>query len=353
MFLEFEKVIEELANDQMRENFKFIHALALIPKPKIAFHASDADGIVSAAILKNLPEFKNAVYIPLYYSMLKHPEYGDFLKGLNWLAIVDLPPFNREKVRLYCDHHQTNDSLEKNAELIIFDSKAPSAASLLSKHYNNSLPRIINHFAKLTEITDTASYTIAPPVETKTNFSGLSNQEQAWLLDDLCKSPASIFEALDIMESLVNLQEDIFSQPIYLNKIKHVRTRRKKARALSENIEVKDAIVIIQGRKRIFTSALVQALFERGVKLTCIIFPGKMFVGVSLRLSPSIDDENLEKYRVDKLAEIFDGGGHTRAAGGRARDYNTVLNTVIKWIEERDLSYQIVDFRSKKKTSKS
>jgi len=340
--------MEELANDQTRENFRFIHSLALTSKPKVAFHASDADGIVSATILKSLPEFKNAVYIPLYYNMLKHPEYGEFLKGLDWMAIVDLPPFNVEKIKLYCDHHQTNLDLEKNAEMVLFDSNAPSAASLLAEHYASSLPTIVIHLAELTKITDTASYTTAAPVETETLFSKVTTEEQAWLLDDLCKSPISIFEVLAIMESLVNLQEDIFNQPIYLDKIKHVRSKRKKARALSEKIEVKDAIIIIQGRKKILTSALVQGLFERGVKLTCIIFPGKMFVGVSFRLSPQVNNVELEEYRVDKLAELFDGGGHTRAAGGRAKDYNAVLNTVVNWIEKRELTYQIVDFRSKK-----
>ena len=43
-------------SDQMQRNLRFIYSLSLLPKPKVAFHGADADGIVSAVILKSLKE---------------------------------------------------------------------------------------------------------------------------------------------------------------------------------------------------------------------------------------------------------------------------------------------------------
>ncbi|MFX0210193.1 MAG: hypothetical protein ACFFDT_29700, partial [Candidatus Hodarchaeota archaeon] len=67
-------------SDQMQENIRYIHSLALLPKPKIAFHKSDADGIVSAVILKALGgKFNDTVFIPIEYQEIRHQKFGHFL----------------------------------------------------------------------------------------------------------------------------------------------------------------------------------------------------------------------------------------------------------------------------------
>ena len=346
-FLVIEDVLAEIPDDLMKQNIQFIHTLALNPKKKVGFHAADADGIISAAILKSLPKYCEAVFIPLHYSQLKHPEYGAFLSGLNWLAIVDLPPFNYYTTELYCDHHISNISETKNASLVLYDQEAPSAASILLSYFEKTqeLSIDLRLLAELTEITDTYGYTSSPPMDLHNQFSESSKEEQAWLLDDLCRSLESTIEVLTLVETIVSMGLQIFEQDIYLNKIKSVRKRRESAKEISNEIPVKDAIIIIQGKKKIQTQALIHYLFDKGVKFTCLLYPGNRFVGVSLRLGPLIPDKSLVKYRVDKIAEIFDGGGHPRAAGGRGTDLQKTLDIIIHYINKYNFSYDVVDFR--------
>ncbi|WP_455462961.1 hypothetical protein [Candidatus Hodarchaeum mangrovi] len=344
-----QNILADIPDDLMRENIQFIHSLALIPKEKIAFHAADADGIISAAILKSLPKYREAVFVPLHYSQLKHPEYGAFLSGLNWLAIVDLPPFNNHTLELYCDHHISNISTIKNASLVLFNHEAPSAASILLSYFDKSLD-ILNDLrllANLTEITDTYGYTTSPPINLPARFLESSKEEQAWLLDDLCRSLDSTIEILALVEGFVCNGTQIFEQEIYLNKIRSLRKRREKAKEASNKISVKDAIIIIQGKEKVQSPTLIHYLFEKGVKFTCLLYPGKRFVGVSLRLGPLIPDESLNKYRVDKIAEIFEGGGHPRAAGGRGSNLEKTLDIIIHYMNKNKFSYDIVDFREK------
>ena len=342
--LNLEDILPEFS-DQMQRNLRFIYSLSLLTKPKVAFHGADADGIASAVILKNLSEFQEAVFIPLEYQEIHHLKFGTFLKKLNWQAIVDLPPFNTSSITLYCDHHQSNKTLPKNAKVILFDEKAPSAAYLLSSYFQDRVPRFLRVLADLTVITDTAGFTISPPEDIPSNFDDISQQEQAWLLNDICRTPETTEEVLSLFQNFSIQKLDIFTNKVYRQKISNLRTLRKKSISIGDQFDVADVLVIIRGKEKIMTSALVDKLFERGVKVTCILFPGKQFTGISLRVNSQVSKSELEQYRVDELAAIFTGGGHPRAAGGRGTSLKTTMKSIISWIQQHNFSYRQYDLR--------
>ncbi len=344
VLFDLENILTEFS-DEMQKNIRFIYSLSLIPKPKVSFHAADADGVISAVILKTLEEFQNAIFIPLGYQEIRHPEFGKFLQALNWAAIVDLPPFNESSIALYSDHHLTNKGLSKIAEVVLFDENAPSAASLLAKYFNKRLPDSLKLLADLTTITDTANFTIPPPTDFPPSFIEATRQEQAWLLDDLCRTPESAEEVLKLVQDFTIQEFEIFKSEVYHKRIVDLRNLRKESIKLGEDFEIKDVIVIIQGKMKILTSALVHSLFEKGAKITCVFYPGKRFTGLSFRVNSQIPEFELEQFRVDHIAGRFSGGGHPRAAGGRGTSFKSTMKEVIDWIEQKDFSYRVYDLR--------
>ena len=344
LLFDLNAVLEDFS-DIMKQTIRYIYALALLPKPKVAFHASDADGIVSAVILKNVVPYNKMVFIPLGYQELRHPEFGMFLSSVDWRAIADLAPFHAKKISLFCDHHQSSSEMPKNADLVIFQAGAPSASLLLGNHFKSEIPSEIYHLAELTKITDTAGYSTPPSIKAPTDPYKATEEEQAWLLDDLCKTVVRIEEILSLVQDLSDRQLRIIDQPIYQERLRNLYALRKKAFELAEEISVSDVVIVIQGRKKILTSSLVYGLFQRKVKISCILYPGKRFTGLSFRISSTIPDSELEKYRVDHLASLFSGGGHPRAAGGRTDSLQKALGTLEEWIKERSLSSMIHDLR--------
>ncbi|MFX0015327.1 MAG: hypothetical protein ACFFB2_09505 [Promethearchaeota archaeon] len=342
--VDLESILTDFS-EEMKRDLRFIHSLSLIPAPKVAFHAADADGVISASILKALKEFKTAVFIPLRYQVIHHYKFNQFLASLNWIAIVDLPPFNESNIALYIDHHFSNKSRTKNAEVVLFDEKAPSAAYLLCEYFKDRLPESLKILADLTTITDTAGFTIPPPEKYTPNFLEATRQEQAWLLDDICRTPESVQAVFTLVQDISQQGLDIFNNMVYQQKIFNLRTLRKKSREIGDRFDLAEVIIIIQGKERIMTSALVHKLFEKGVKISCFIFPGKKFTGISLRVNPNVPESELERCRVDHLAKKFSGGGHPRAAGGRGTSLQTTLIQIFKWIQEQAFTSKEYDLR--------
>ncbi len=334
----------------MKENIRFISSLALVPKEKVGFHSADADGIISAVILKQIPQYSELVFIPLTYQELHHPELGRFLSALNWIAILDLMPFHKNEIDLYCDHHLSVKKMEKRANIVLYDDNSPSAALLLAKYFSNHLPTDLKLLANLTSITDTNSFSIPPPVEFDAPFISLSTQKQAWLLNDLCRTPETSEEALELVQALSTELINIYENEYYIRKVKTFRTMRKESIRIAEAIEISEVILIIHGRRRISTSAIASNLFNRGVKITCVLYPGKRFTGVSFRMNSKIDDQLLDKYRVDLIASKFSGGGHPRAAGGRGESLESTLEMILNWVNENKFTYVVHDLRDNSNT---
>jgi len=340
------KAVLEDFSDEKKQTVRYIYALALLPKPKVAFHASDADGIVSAVILKNIAPFRKMVFIPLGYQELRHPEFGSFLASVDWRAIADLAPFHAKRASLFCDHHQSSLEIPKNADLVIFEAGAPSASILLGKHFKSQIQPEIFHLAELTMITDTAGYSSPPPIKSPMDPLSASKEEQAWLLDDLCRTVETIEEILTLVQDLSGQQLNIIDQPAYRDRLQALYNMRAKSFELAKDITHADVVIVIQGKKKVLTSSLVYGLFQRHVKITCILYPGKRFTGVSFRINSIISDDILDDYRVDHLASQFSGGGHPRAAGGRANSLQDALKKLEEWINTKNLTFNIHDLRA-------
>ncbi len=334
-------------SDQMKQTVRYVYALSLLPKPKVGFHASDADGIVSAVILKNLAPYRKFVFIPLGYQELRHPEFGAFLSSVEWEAIADLAPFHSKRISLYCDHHQTSKDLPKNADLVLFQAGAPSASFLLAQHYYALLPVKIQILAQLTVITDTAAYTTPPPTQIPQDIDQASEEDLAWLLDDLCRTVETPEEILTLVQDLSSRQLHICDQPEYQERLYKLYSLRKESFKIADSIPEADAVVIIQGKNKVLTSSLVYRLFLKNVKISCVLYPGKRFTGLSFRVNSTISDSILDNYRVDTLASEFSGGGHPRAAGGRADSLQNALTKLSEWITEKNLSLHVYDLRAR------
>jgi hypothetical protein len=346
LLFDLDTVLDDFS-DTMKQTIRYVYALSLLPRPKVAFHASDADGIVSAVILKNISPYRNFVFIPLGYQELRHPEFGSFLSSVEWKAIADLSPFHSKKISLYCDHHQTSKDLPKNADLVLFQAGAPSASQLLSQHFSAYLTPEIQLLAQLTIITDTASYTTPPPIETPEDVVRASEEELAWLLDDLCRTVETPEEILTLVQDLSTQQLHISTKPEYQERLSKLYNLRKESFEIADSIPQEDVIIVIQGKTKVLTSSLVSRLFLRDIKITCVLYPGKRFTGLSFRVNSKISDLLLEEYRVDSLASEFVGGGHPRAAGGRANSLQEALTELEKWITNRNLSFHVHDLRTK------
>ena len=351
LLFDLDTILDDFS-DIMKKTIRYVYALSLLPQKKVAFHASDADGIVSAVILKKLPPFAKMVFVPLVYQELRHPEFGSYLAGVEWQAVVDLAPFHAKFVTLYCDHHQTSSNMPKNADLILFQANAPSAASLLAEYFKDKLPPEVYFLAQLTVITDTANYTLPPPTSIPKDLTVTSEEERAWLLDDLCRTVESPEEILTLIQDLSERQLKIIDQPIYQEHLHKLYAQRKKSFDLADEIPTAEVVILIQGKKKIQTSSVVHRLFQKGVKISCVLFPGKRFTGLSFRVNSLIPDEQLTNYRVDHLADQFSGGGHPRAAGGRGNSLPETLKELEDWITRKDLIYHIHDLRENERNSK-
>ncbi|MFW9778540.1 MAG: hypothetical protein ACFFE8_06765 [Candidatus Heimdallarchaeota archaeon] len=348
-YIDISEIIDEFSSPA-QEATRQIYPLLLLPQPKIAFHASDADGIICAAILKScgVDEFKsaNSIYIPLNYQQIKHPRFGRYLARVHWIAVVDLPPIQdlNDGVLLFCDHHLTNKEVPKVAKEVLFDEEAPSAAKLLADHFQEALPSHIKTLAALTTITDTASYIIEPPVDVSDEVpTDLSSQ--AWLIHDICESVKSPLEIIKLVDDLVErgLTNALLLE--YRGNVRKVREKRVETLHMVEEINLADVVLIVLGKRKISTTTLVQSLFSKGVKLTCFFYPGKVFTGLSFRVNSQLPQSEVESLRVDRITQQFSGGGHPRAAGGRSTSFSQALKKVKSWVTQKGMSYELYDLR--------
>ncbi|MHA2096514.1 MAG: hypothetical protein ACW98F_17985, partial [Candidatus Hodarchaeales archaeon] len=241
----------------------------------------------------------------------------------------------------------TSKELPKNADLVLFQANAPSASFLLGQHFMALLPLTIQVLAQLTVITDTAAYTTPPPTESPKDLDKATEEELAWLLDDLCRTVDTPEEILTLIQDLSSRQLHISDQPEYQERLNKLYGLRKQSFEIADGIPPADVIIIIQGKTKVLTSSLVNRLFQKDVKITCVLYPGKRFTGLSFRVSSDISDSDLSEYRVDTLAADFSGGGHPRAAGGRSNSLEEAVEFLNGWIKEKHLSKTVYDLRTK------
>ena len=315
------------------------------PEEKVAYHFNCPDGLISAAIFRYIFSSKELIYIPFDYALFKDEEIKMESSKTNWFAIVDLEPFNSQPAEYFIDHHISNEAKEMNAKQIKFEAGAPSAAYLIEKIFSSQLPDYIKELVEISKITDTASYAIPAPLSLQDDASSLSWDEKIWFLQDACKTTFLVKDHDELIEILAfEGWKGLWREDI-LQRVRNLRLARKKSVEIAQNIVLTDFIVIIDHPLHLNLAFIANEVMKRGAKGAAFITEYPDEVKVSLRLSRTLSEDYIEKYRVDLLAHSMSGGGHKGASGAEAKDMGEILGKIRSWSEEVGLNMSIVDFR--------
>ncbi len=341
----------ELEQTLSRNRFPDVEFLkrACRPNHKLAaVHHACADGLSSGAVLKAQESLADVAIIPLDYTLLKNVIIRTFLQDFSWEYIVDLEPFNLKRGFLFVDHHESVIGKPINFEKIIFDARAPSATWLLATKVDGlTITDKLKELATLTTITDTAGFTIPPPNDIFMNVDGLSEQEKAWALADAAATVRSIDDALRIIENLAEDGIEGLVDPPIIDAINDYRRQRKKALELAQEAEIDDVTVVIVNNNEAMPKNIIYNILGRGGKIGVALTEDQKITRISLRLSKLLPPEDIERYRVDLLAQQMNGGGHPPAAGAATQTVEEALRKIRKWAESKGLSMVINDFRGK------
>ncbi len=338
------KPIEELLERKQQYRSRILE-LTKKPTKKIGYHFNCPDGLVSAALMRHVFSSIDLTFIPIDYPMLKDEEVLKRFLQADWFAIVDLSPFNAQEIEYFFDHHISNEGKEILAKNHVFDSQAPSAASLIAKYFSDKIPDFLKELADITEITDTASYITPAPLELKQTYKLLNWDEKIWFLEDVCKATYTIEDHDQIIEILsTSGLPGLWNEKI-LERVRELRQSRKEAFEIAEKIELKDFIIIIDSPLHYNTAYIASLVMKRGAIGAAYITVYPDEVKVSLRLSRNLEAKQVDKYRVDFLANQMDGGGHKGASGAEAENLDDVLAKIMDWTKEKDLKIEIVDLK--------
>lgn len=336
--------IEELLEKKVQYRNEII-SLVKQSKDKVAYHFNCPDGLISAAIFRYIFSSKELIYIPFDYALFKDEEIIKETSKTDWFAIVDLEPFNSKPAEYFIDHHISNIEKEMNARHIKFEAGAPSAAYLIEKIFSAQLPDYIKELVSISVITDTASYEIPAPLSLQDDPASLSWDEKIWFLQDACKTTFSIKDHNELIEILAfEGWKGLWKENI-LQRVKNLRQTRKKSVEIAQKIVLTDFIVIIDQPLHLNLAFIANEVMKRGAIGAAYLTEYPTEVKVSLRLSRTLPEELVEKYRVDLLAHSMSGGGHKGASGAEADNLDRVLKNIEKWTKEVGLCMSIVDFR--------
>jgi len=316
-------------------------------KKKVAYHFNCPDGLVSAAMFRYLFADQDLVFIPIDYPLLKDDKISKVLIDASWFAILDLSPFNSNKIEYFFDHHISNEGVEIKSKVSIFDSKSPSGATLIAEYFGDKLPDFMVELSEITKITDTASYSTPAPMEIKENLSGYDWDERVWFLEDVCKSTFTISEHDLVIELLASKGLDGLWEKDVLHRVKRLRNSRKESFNIAQEIVITDFIILIDDPLHYNTAAIASELQKRGVKGVAYLTVYPEETKVSLRLNRALSIKDVEKYRVDLLANTMSGGGHKGASGAEMENLDETLEIIKTWTNEVNLNMKIVDLRKK------
>lgn len=339
------KTVRDILN--RRERYK-IDVLEILDSKerKVAYHFNCPDGIVSAAIMKYLFSIENLEFVPIDYALLKNKEASSKLKNANWFAIVDLEPFNTEKMEYFFDHHISNEDKEINAKKYVFESGAPSAAALIGEYFASLLPEYLLELAKMTEVTDTASYGIPPPLELEEEFTQ-SWDRKIWLLEDACKTAFSVSQHKELLDILANEGlKGVFKGNIQ-NRVRKLRASRKRAFNIANEIKKTDFVIIIDRPVHYNLSFIAGEVMKKGAIGAAYITKYPAEAKISFRLSKTLSEKEIDKFRVDLLAQSMSGGGHKPASGAETDTLEEALTKIENWGKNLNFEMETVDLREK------
>ncbi len=293
---------------------------------RVATHASDIDGVVSAALV--LMKYPNAKIDFLTLRDLR------LVSDVEYDLVIDLPKLPKAKANV--DHHLSNyEKLVKDKRITekdLIDPKAPSAADLLIKYLNLEDNPKARKLVELANIADTGGYT-----------------KEIYILDKIIKCHSNEPDILHkIAWILVDMGSDFMRDNWIINEWKRIKPWLEKGRKIGEKI-VKEALKkgikylivdLISGYPRLAISDLQWLFLNKGGNVIIVInrmteqdpvcpriTRGNLHdtVRISLRVSKNCNFDGR------KLAEMLGGGGHEKAAGARFRgeEYFNMLAKVL------------------------
>ncbi len=300
--------------------------IGMVTHVRVATHASDVDGIVSAALI--LIKYPNA---KIDYLTLKDLNSA---MGIEYDLIVDLPKLPLAKANV--DHHISNyERVTKNnlmTDKDLIDPAAPSAASLLIKYLNLENNPRARKLVDLANIADTGGYS-----------------KKTYILDKIIKCHSKEPDILHkIAWILVEKGEEFLDDEWLKNEWKRISDFLEKGREISKKIvkdvlkrKVKNLIVdLIKGFPRLAISDLQWLFINKGGEVIVVINRMRDNDPICPSLSKNANDDTARiSIRVSKkstfngreLAEKLGGGGHVKAAGARvkASEYYNALGLII------------------------
>ena len=293
---------------------------------RVATHASDIDGVVSAALV--LMKYPNAKIDFLTLRDLR------LVSDVEYDLVIDLPKLPKAKANV--DHHLSNyEKLVKDKRITekdLIDPKAPSAADLLIKYLNLEDNPKARKLVELANIADTGGYT-----------------KEIYILDKIIKCHSNEPDILHkIAWILVDMGSDFMRDNWIINEWKRIKPWLEKGRKIGKKI-VKEALKkgikylivdLISGYPRLAISDLQWLFLNKGGSVIIVInrmteqdpvcpriTRGNLHdtVRISLRVSKNCNFDGR------KLAEMLGGGGHEKAAGARFRgeEYFDMLAKVL------------------------
>jgi len=294
---------------------------------RVATHASDIDGIVSAALF--LLKYSEAEITFLKIGDLRNVEEDEFD------YIVDLPKTRKAKVNI--DHHESNyKKLVKENRLTdkdLVDPKAPSAATLVFRYLKLHNSKKAIELVKMAEKADTGNH-----------------DKNLIKLDLVIKcANGDQDKLLTLARKLSEKGKKIFKDPWFKRAWKRIEPHYKVGERLAEKIAKKakkmkiEALIIDlkSGYPRIAFGALAHKFLRNNGKVIAVINrmeeedelcppantnnEKEKVIKISFRVS------NESQFNARELAEKIGGGGHIKAAGCRTKleEFENALGLII------------------------
>ncbi len=277
---------------------------------RVAVHASDLDGIASAAILLLLSPSLKIDFLSVTEAK-KAPAIYDL--------VVDLPKIGNA---INIDHHKTNYEYLIQYDLLsqkdLVDPESPSAAALLAKYFgidgNNHVKRII----EIANLADMGKFTA-----------------EIYLIDKIIKCNSRNPDSLLKIALAVAKYGDKFLEDPWLRKeISRLEPVLKKCGSLSDFV-VKEAIKkrgfralilhVESGVPRICIGDLMHNFIEEGGRIVVLINTMRekdpYCPSLTESMGPQVARISIRvkgiEFDARKFLERFGGGGHKTAAGAK------------------------------------
>jgi len=172
-----------------------------------------------------------------------------------------------------------------------------------------------------------------------------------WLFQDACYSCENATHVAQLADGFVKSGVLFLDQTEIQERVNGSRNYRKQALDLGLTVALDHDFVITITKDGQYDSVslLKSAMTRCRVGGASVVVEQSGSIRISLRLSKifqSSEGFDLDKYRLDLVANKLNGGGHRAASGARAQNIEIGLNELKLWADSLKLKLLIADFRS-------